>query len=52
MSNGTTPRWGSSAFAASIIMWAIFGPIVLTVAGLILAGGYKAVAWVAGWGCP
>lgn len=52
MSNNDTPRWGTSAFAASIIMWAIFGPIVLSIAGLILAGGYKAASWVLGWGCP
>ncbi len=45
-------RSASSERAANIIMWAIFGPLVLTISGLILAGGYKGVAWVMGWGCP
>lgn len=42
----------SNERAANIIMWAIFGPLILIVSGLILAGGYKAIAWILGWGCP
>lgn len=37
--------------AATVIMWAIFGPLVMVVSGLILAGGYRVISWVAGWGC-
>lgn len=46
------PKWTTGEFAAPIIMWAIAGPILLVIAGLILAGGYKATAWVMVWGCP